>query len=104
MVWKLGNRFTKIAGRLVLRENHSGMETYTNLFVYISIRCVRTIVVWKQGPLKVYRNGRSQLRENHSGMETTCSLDRPHRSKRLRENHSGMETNPRENKAFSIVA
>ncbi len=76
-----------------LRENHSGMETYTQVIAFdISfISCVRTIVVWKLAvPLTIaFQN--LALRENHSGMETglePCILSLI----ALRENHSGMET------------
>jgi len=55
-----------------LRENHSGMETYSvrPFLLQFLQSCVRTIVVWKRMFARLIAIYWSVLRENHSGMET----------------------------------
>jgi len=94
VVWKLLNVIVSLPIFLLLRENHSGMETnYREVVEDPRKGCVRTIVVWKQicrrwmqvhglvccvrtivvwKPYVLSNNSlvRLTLRENHSGMET----------------------------------
>jgi len=88
---------SKILSRILLRKNHSGMETGVNGILYrvVQIGCVRTIVVWKQwndlfgsflglGCVRTivvwkpspaaFRALIALLRKNHSGMETPIIL------------------------------
>jgi len=88
---------------------------FASLLIFLTKRCVRTIVVWKL-PNSVVSSAKSKpLRENHSGMETifplylfdfisSCcvrtivvwkQISKPSLlliPYQLRENHSGMET------------
>ena len=74
VVWKRYGRPVVQQGHKLLRENHSGMETYSLPVILIAqeVCCVRTIVVWK--PFNGVKKGfdfNVMLRKNHSGMETS---------------------------------